>query len=280
MRIAVVLAVVLSPLISFGQSKELPDVLKPDPDLVILAESSGFEVAKILPRGTFAGPFNAYKDEENPLGIREGGSYYSFTTRNHSYNKIPQIGLEKGMLKVGFYGLSYGFVTALGDIPLELVELDTFPGRYLADYKPPYLYSDIREEQKRAWGFTYESFKFVSRIKATAQATYLVRAISFDEADKLVAFKILKIDDDGAITIGWRSLKDFEVPRYAHETDDVLREKVAALLKNDRYVGTQFSVSKGVITVRGFPRNSVNQLTRDLQELRPRSITMSHAPIE
>jgi hypothetical protein len=280
MRLAVFLVLVLSPLLSSAQQKDLPDVLKPDQELVSMGERDGYEVAKILPRGMYEGPFNAYKDEENPLGIREGGSYFSFTTRNHSYNKIPQIGLEKGVIRVGFYGLSYGFMTALGDVPLDSVGIDTFPAKYLADYDPPYLYDEIRAEQRRSHLFTYEKFKFHSSLKAEQERTYLVRAISFDEADKLVAFRILKIDDDGSMTIGWRSLKDFAIPRYSRDTDDVLREKVAAVVRSDRYRGVEFTVAKGVITVRGFELTRANQLKTDLQNLRPRGVVLSHQPID
>ena len=281
MRFVVFLVVALSPLISVGQSKELPDVLKPDQDLVVMGERNGYEVAKILPRGMYEGPFNAHKDEENPLGIREGGAYFSFTTRNHSYNQIPQIGLEKGIIRVAaFYRLSYGFMTDLGDIPLESVSLDSFPGKYLADYEPAWLYDEIRKEQRRSHRFTYESFKFESHLKAVQDRTYLMRAISFDEADKLVAFRILKINDDGSMTFGWRSLKDFDIPRYSRDTDDVLREKVAAVVRSDKYRGVEFTVEKGVITVTGFELTWANQLKNDLQNLRPRGVVLSDRPID
>jgi hypothetical protein len=279
MRIAALIALVLSPLLSFGQSKDLPDVLKPDQDLIIFAESSGFEVAKILPRGTFAGPFNAYKDEENPLGIREGGAYYSFSTRQHSYNMIPQIGLDSRMLGSGFAGLDYGLLADLGLVSLDSVGDGLDPVDWLLAYKPPLLHDDIRAEQKRFNRNVQNVGEFGSRVKATVGSTYILRSISFDKADKLVAFSILRMDAVGAITIAWRTLKDFEIPFYLHQSDESLAGKVAALLKNKRYAGTQFSVDKGIITVRGFSRDIDSQLSRDLQALRPRGVSMSYAPI-
>jgi len=275
MRIAVVLAVALSPLLAFGQPKELPDVLKPDQDLVILADAGGFEVAKILPRGTFAGPFNAYKDEENPLGIREGGSFYSFSTRQHSYNKTPEVLLENGYIGVGgFAGLNYGFMTDLGDVPLEAVDFESPAASFLHAYRPPTLHDEIRAEQKRAHRFSQDGVNFQSRLSAKLGHTYLVRAISMDASDKLVVFKVLRIDETGAISIGWRSLKDFDKPTYLYESDDSLRARVAQVVR-EKGLSVQFSVSSGHVNFRDVPRHRASELSNAVYPFRPKGISFT-----
>src|SRR5512142_414507 len=96
-----VLFVVLSSL-TLAQSEKLPDILKPDPASESEAQQIGANLFKLVPRGMFPQPANSYKDEDNPIGIREGGAYYSFSTGLHSYNKVPEIGLDQGNLSSGF----------------------------------------------------------------------------------------------------------------------------------------------------------------------------------
>src|SRR4051812_11937647 len=87
--------IVLISSVAFAQEEKLPNILKPDADLTILATSADEKIFKLLPRGMFADGKGLLDDEgSNPLGIRGGGAYYSFTTDSHSYNKIPQIELQ------------------------------------------------------------------------------------------------------------------------------------------------------------------------------------------
>jgi hypothetical protein len=82
-----------------AQKSDLPDVLKPDDASIAEARRLGVNVFKILPRRMFeAKEFNSYKDEENPIGIRGGGAYYSFTTESHSIaiTRFRSLGMRMG----------------------------------------------------------------------------------------------------------------------------------------------------------------------------------------
>ena len=82
------------------KTQKLPSVLVPDAASFADAGLPGVEVFKLLPRGTYKDADGSYKDEGNPLGLRGGGAYYSFSRHSHSYNQVPQIQLEAGNLVV------------------------------------------------------------------------------------------------------------------------------------------------------------------------------------
>src|SRR5215204_3381547 len=62
---------------------------------------------------------------DDKLSMRGGGSYYSFTLRSNEYGRSTDIGLEQGRFMVGFAGADFGFITDLGDVPLENVSAET-----------------------------------------------------------------------------------------------------------------------------------------------------------
>jgi hypothetical protein len=55
-------------------------------------------------------------------------------------------------------------------------------------------------------------------VRAEIGATYLVRSINFREADVLVAFKIVRQDEDGSLIIPWRLLEKYSVPKLARNS--------------------------------------------------------------
>jgi len=202
---AVVLLFLLSSF-ALAQSNVFPAVLEPS----VPQGSEKNKIFKLLPRGMFKDTSGS--DEGNPIGIRGGGAYYSFTTRLHSYNKIPQIELDQEFLQVGFYGANYGFMIDLDETPLKQVSLDLDPAKALVGYIPPTLESEVREEARKSSKYRLENDDFARRLPVKAGHTYLLRAISFDEADIIVAFQILTRNDDASLEIAWKPLKTFAAP--------------------------------------------------------------------
>jgi hypothetical protein len=193
-----------------GQNKpSMYEVLQPLSADFAEAQNLGFEVFKILPRGMF-------DYERNELSLRGGGAYYSFVNKSHSYNEIPQIELQKGYLSVSFYGANYGFIADLGEIPLADIDSKNNYADYLIKYKPKKLEPEAREEyRKLGKGFKISGLKFNQRLAATVGHTYILRAISYDEADTLVAFNVYRQDADGSLTIFWKLVENFEKPLLA-----------------------------------------------------------------
>jgi len=74
-----------------GQTERLPEILIPSEDSQTEAKRLDAQVFRMLPRGMFKELSNLRTDEGSPLGIRESGAFYSFTTscivitRPHKY---------------------------------------------------------------------------------------------------------------------------------------------------------------------------------------------------
>jgi len=181
-------------------------ILAPDKKDTEAAARENVAVFRLLPREVY---------DTGLFEVRGGGAYYSFSKRSHSYNDIPQIGLEQKQLKVGFYGASYGFLTDLGDIGLADVDKTSAGANFLANYEPPVELAKARLEQERARRFEAENAIYKDRFPAVAGHTYLVRAVSYDEADVLVAFKIYRQDLDGSLIVFWKMLEKFDKPLLA-----------------------------------------------------------------
>ncbi len=201
-----------------AQNATLPEVLQPN--IGDVNGQPGIEVFKLLPRGTFNDVSG--RDEDNPIGIRGGGAYYSFTNRSHSYNKTPQIELQAGNLLVGFAGADYGLIRDLGPGSLGDISVGSGIPAFLVDYQPPIMHDEIRLEQKKSHKYETESGIYSRSVPAVVGHVYALRAISFDEADVLVAFQVLAAEKDGSLTIGWKSIREFDVPRIRYNTDEAL----------------------------------------------------------
>ncbi|MDQ3322347.1 MAG: hypothetical protein M3525_07945, partial [Acidobacteriota bacterium] len=82
-------------------------------------------------------------------------------------------------------------------------------------YKPPAAESEIRTEQRRAWNYEANGAVYKSNLPAVVGNTYVLRAISFGDADVLVALRIHRKDTDGSLIIFWKLLENFEKPLIA-----------------------------------------------------------------
>src|SRR5204863_8999475 len=156
------------------------DILRPSALDEKQAKLDDFQVFRLLPREKYG----------QLLTVQGGGSYYSFTSRSNDYQKTAQIGLEQNNLNVGFAGADYGFIFDLGDISLAYVTKDSVEARFLVAYKAPMTEKDVRSEAMKTYNYEANGFTYKSRIPATVGHVYLLRAISFERADVLVAFKV------------------------------------------------------------------------------------------
>lgn len=181
------------------------DVLSPDAKDTKQARSEGFNVFRIMPREKY----------DRKLSIQGGGSYYSFTTKSHDYQKIAQIGLEQNNLKVGFAGADYGFIADLGETLLLDITKDSAATNFLVNYKPPTNEAEARAEPRRILNYEADGISYKNRLPAVVGHSYVLRAISFAAADVLVAFKIHRQDADGSLIIFWKMLENFEKPLLA-----------------------------------------------------------------
>jgi hypothetical protein len=186
------------------------DILLPDTKDLEKAQKENFNVVRILPREKY----------DRKLTIQGGGSYYSFTKTSHDYQNIAQIGLEQNNLKVGFAGADYGFIADLGRVSLADITKETIEASFLLNYKPPVNLSEIRSEQRKAWNYEVGGVTYKSNIPAVVGHAYVLRAITFDRADVLVALKIHRKDTDGSLIVFWKMLEVFGVPTIKRDGEE------------------------------------------------------------
>lgn len=150
------------------------------------------------------------------LTTRGGGSYYSFTRLTHEYGYGSDVGLEKDYLSVGFAGADFGFLVNLGDVQLEDVGPDHPAAQFLSAFNSPSLEPEARQQQRRAaQGFTLDDFAYSNRLQARVNTLYLLRSVNYGASDVLIAFRVVRKDRDGSVTLLWKVLKKFPAPQLA-----------------------------------------------------------------
>lgn len=160
-------------------------------------------LARLLPREKY----------RQKLTLREGGAYYSFTKLSNSYDRDPQIGLEQESLSTGFAGADFGFLASLGDIPLESVALDHQAVQYLDAFVPPTVEPEARDQQRRTGaGFEIGRIRYKRSLPVMVGGTYVLRSVSYDRFDVLVAFRVVRQDSDGSIILLWKKMKGYSTP--------------------------------------------------------------------
>lgn len=187
-------------------------LLQPDEADIAAAEKENVNVFRILPREIY---------DRDIFKIRGGGAFYSFTSQSHDYNKIPQISLEQNNLNVGFYGASYGFLTDLGNISLSKITQDSNEAKFPVAYVPPDNLQAARDEHRKFGNFEFENKIYRSHLPVVVGNTYLLRAISYNEADTFVALKVFRKDSDGSLIIFWKEIKSFEKPTFTSDAQKV-----------------------------------------------------------
>ena len=234
------------------------------------AEAQGVEVFKILPRGMF-------NYEKNELSLRGGGAYYSFVKKSHDYNETPQIELQQNYLSVAFYGANYGFIADLCKTPLADVSRENKSTDFLFNYTPKKYEPEAREEYRKiGTGFESGGLNYNQRQTAIVGHTYILRAISYDEADTLVAFRIHRKETDGSLIIFWKPIEQFEKPILLYQTDEELTAKLLKIYQNEIFKDVKFEVKDNFVTLSGkVPRGKLNDLLQLVTAERTRGMRIA-----
>jgi hypothetical protein len=170
---------------------------------------------RLLPREKY----DSHGNNKSGLTIRGGGAYYSFVRLTHEYGYGSDIQLEQGYLSVGFAGADYGIMTMIDEVPLENVTSELPQAAFLLGYNPPSEDAAARQEGRSFHpGKTVDGLTYSRRLPVKVNATYLVRSISYDDSDVLVAFRVVRKDSDDSVIIAWKLLKKFPKPELTRST--------------------------------------------------------------
>ena len=99
----------------------------------------------------------------------------------------------------------------LGSVQLTDITVE-YPGvKYLATYEAAASEPEARIEQQRFLyaGTEIDGIIFKGRVPLEVGSSYALRSIDNDRSDLLVAFQVVRKDDDGSAITAWRLLKKY-----------------------------------------------------------------------
>jgi hypothetical protein len=167
---------------------------------------------RLLPREKF----DSVANNTAALTLRGGGAYYSFARLTHEYGYGSDIELYSGYLSVGFAGADYGMLIKLEGARLEDISIELPGVAFLAKYNAVTEEPQARIEQRRfGTGTVIDGATYKERVPVEVGATYVLRSISFDRSDVLVAFRVVRQDTDGSLIIAWKMLEKYPTPKLA-----------------------------------------------------------------
>ena len=101
----------------------------------------------------------------------------------------------------------------LDDVSLDEITKDYPAALSLADYAVAKDEPQARVEQHQVQiGRILDGATYKDRVPVKIGTTFLLRSISYDRSDLLVAFRTVRKDTDGSVTIAWKLLKRFPKP--------------------------------------------------------------------
>lgn len=183
-------------------------LLAPDPgDVQAFADFLGQPdtgLVRLLPR----------ERGEKTLAIRGGGAYYSFSRRTHEYGFGSDIELSNGALSSGFAGADFGFFEEIaGESALETMTPEHPAASNLAAFEVPVTLKGAREVQTASRsGAPLGRGRLLRQAGVVLGRTYVLRSVNYRSSDVLVAFRVVRRDDDGSTTLLWKVLKRFPTP--------------------------------------------------------------------
>jgi hypothetical protein len=220
-----------------AQAEKLPVSLQPDVVSQAEADRVGGKAFKLLPKKMYPDRADSYKDEDNPIGIRGGGAYYSFSTGSHSYNRMPEIAGDNGLTSLAYAGMiGISFFADLGPRDLSSISETTPEAEFFLSYKPPLLGKDCQHERDLLYSRKIGDIPISQQIRIKYGDVYLYRSMIWEHADVVVAFEVLKKDPDGSITIVWKNLATLPVPIVLEMSDQEMQKKVDAIIAEGKYV--------------------------------------------
>ena len=225
------------PLYRKPHEKELRELV---PDAAVSVRYSGLlgrpdsGIFKLLPDAGCSEDAKVVNSSEQCLKFQFPGaaSSFSFRTKSYRIRHLADVTYEQGSFFIPGIHMN-GIMVDLGDVPIEQVDLQTSAVKYIVQMQPATEMSMAVAMDKKAQEGIHEDGQVYSRrLPIVADHTYVARSIAYQgrvmkafhgaeynelEFDKrrdiTSAFRVVKIDPDGAATIVWTQLANSESPK-------------------------------------------------------------------
>jgi hypothetical protein len=160
------------------------------------------------------------------------GTSFSFRVNNYRIRRLADLTFtENSFQSTGV--LIHGILVNIGDIPLEQVSAETKGVKFLGGFAAATDYEEaIQIERQITQGIVKEGLIYRRALTAEENATYILRSIAyrgtfyrtiknltyneldFDKReDILIAFRVIRKDNDGSLTILWKELESKKSPK-------------------------------------------------------------------
>jgi hypothetical protein len=178
-----------------------------------------------------------------------GSWSYSFRTKTYPGQDFFDLRLSKeDLIADGF--LAQEILVPLGDVPLENVALTNAGMRFLNEFKPEVQSQEMKKQFKQiADVIEADGFRYAKRVKAVNNITYAMRIIAYHPENNVVfrfregiskensrflddvkrldmtlAFRIIRKDADGSLSILWKELKRQNAPKIIFQKTEKLSD--------------------------------------------------------
>ncbi|CAN5591321.1 hypothetical protein BH20ACI4_BH20ACI4_22410 [soil metagenome] len=159
------------------------------------------------------------------------GSSFSFRVQTYRISRLADITFTDKSFQAGGVFI-HGIFVNIGDIPLENVTLQTAGLKYLTDFAPETDYEKSKEiDRQLIKGVKSDGFLYRRGLYIVEDTTFVLRSVAYDgkymrsasgvtyneldfdkRKDVIVAFRIVRKDADGNVTILWKVLQQKDAP--------------------------------------------------------------------
>jgi len=159
-------------------------------------------------------------------------SYYSFREKEHTIEPLADIRLRNGYL-ISDGLLAQGILVRLGDIGLENIARSSEGLEFLTDFEPSAQGTEAQKQYLRMMrGVKADGYEYKKAVPTVENATYALRVIAYrgniyrrfrgyrfglldgdKRIDLTIAFRIIRKEPDGAVTLLWKEIGRKDAPR-------------------------------------------------------------------
>jgi hypothetical protein len=167
------------------------------------------------------------------------GNSYSFRTNNYRIRHLADLTFSGKNLYVSGV-LMHGIMVNIGDVPLENVTLQTGGLKFLNEFQPTDDFEKAKLlDQQFVGGVTKDGFFYSRTLTGVENTTYILRSIAYDgkimrsvrgiayneldfdkRKDITVAFRVVRLDAEGNLTILWKELSRKDAPKIKKKFTD------------------------------------------------------------
>lgn len=225
----------------------LPERKKPNgkqkkilqPDQNDLAKYSQFlkqpktGIFRLLPDPGCEANVNVLRADKECLEAIPESSFYSFREKEHTSKQLSDIRLKNDQL-ISDGTLTQGFLVMLGDVKLEEVSLETDGLDFMQNFSAKPESVEARKQFLQfVNGVESENFLYRKIFPVTEDKTYALRVVAFrgslyqtfrgfrydllggdNRIDIIVAFRVIRKNADGSLTLLWKELERREAPKF------------------------------------------------------------------